>query len=180
MLPRLFAIHTRLRQISVARNRSSAIRPPSTGLRYPSHQIIRQFHSTLDMSKRALDPDGVPIPAKPLPSNYEFITFADEKYTAVQEGLASILFRQPSQSEAVKTGEAGDIAIPDNVFYNPIQQFNRDLSVLAIKTFGDIYVAERTKKPRRSVPAGPNTTADSSTDVPMSAAPPQVRDLVPS
>lgn len=119
------------------------------------------------MSKRALDSDRQPVPAKPLPSNYKFVTFADEKYTAVQEGLASILFRQPAKAEAVETEEDGDIAIPDNVFYNPIQQFNRDLSVLAIKTFGDLYVAERTKKPRRSTPAAPKTTADSSNDVAM-------------
>lgn len=168
MLSRFFAIQ---RQISVARNRYPTCRPPKIVLRSPA---LRQLHSAAIMSKRALDPDRQPIPAKPIPSNYESVTFADEQYTAVKEGLASILFRQPNKPEATESEEAGDIAIPDNVFYNPIQQFNRDLSVLAIKTFGDLYVTERTKKPRRSAPTAPDTTADSSPNVPMAEASAQV------
>ena len=35
---------------------------------------------------------------------------------------------------------------PQNVFYNPIQQFNRDLSVLAIKAFGEDLCARRREK----------------------------------
>ena len=33
-----------------------------------------------------------------------------------------------------------------NVFYNPIQQFNRDLSVLAIKTYGEDAIARKAAK----------------------------------
>ena len=52
-----------------------------------------------------------------------------KQYTAITEGKATILF--PGGGE---------------VFYNPIQDFNRDLSVLAIKTFGEVYLKEREER----------------------------------
>ncbi|KAI9699897.1 MAG: RNA methyltransferase tRNA(m5U54)methyltransferase [Bogoriella megaspora] len=38
---------------------------------------------------------------------------------------------------------------PQGVFYNPIQQFNRDLSVLAIRAFGEDYLARKVANPSR-------------------------------
>ena len=52
-----------------------------------------------------------------------------KQYTTITEGKATILF--PGGGE---------------VFYNPIQNFNRDLSVLAIKTFGEVYLKEREER----------------------------------
>ncbi|KFH42936.1 hypothetical protein ACRE_063180 [Hapsidospora chrysogenum ATCC 11550] len=51
------------------------------------------------------------------------------QFKTVQEGKATILVPQ-----GAKIGE--DTSEVQQVFYNPIQQFNRDLSVLAIKTYG--------------------------------------------
>ncbi|SPQ25205.1 09eb1ff3-ee1a-49eb-90a3-bb59ce292555 [Thermothielavioides terrestris] len=48
-------------------------------------------------------------------------------YTTVKEGMAHILIPEDS----VKDGQT-----VQQVFYNPIQQFNRDLTVLAIKAYG--------------------------------------------
>ncbi|KAL9086920.1 MAG: hypothetical protein Q9165_006926 [Trypethelium subeluteriae] len=49
----------------------------------------------------------------------------------------------------IKEGSAS-ILVPDgpqDVFYNPIQQFNRDLSVLAIRAFGEDNIARAASKP---------------------------------
>jgi len=62
-------------------------------------------------------------------------------YTTIKEGLAYILV--PSAGPTVpQTTPKGDNQ-PQSVFYNPIQQFNRDLSVLAIKAYGEEAVARK-------------------------------------
>ncbi|SPN99587.1 related to N2,N2-dimethylguanosine tRNA methyltransferase [Cephalotrichum gorgonifer] len=60
------------------------------------------------------------------------VTYDGKEYSIVKEGLASILV-PPSK------GKEG----PQQVFYNPIQQFNRDLSVLAIKAFQQVRAEEK-------------------------------------
>ncbi|EAW12105.1 putative N2,N2-dimethylguanosine tRNA methyltransferase [Aspergillus clavatus NRRL 1] len=65
-----------------------------------------------------------------------------KEYKAVREGRASIL-NPPAQAAASK-GTKKDLRPEDesqSVFYNPIQQFNRDLSVLAIKAYGEHLLA---------------------------------------
>ena len=52
------------------------------------------------------------------------------QFGTVREGLATILIPQGG-----KVGE--DRGEVQQVFYNPIQQYNRDLSVLAIKAYGE-------------------------------------------
>ena len=65
-------------------------------------------------------------------------------YTIAREGLAEILNPQgEDQGDDVKEQEE---LKPQTVFYNPIQQFNRDLSVLAIRVFGDDLAAIRRAK----------------------------------
>lgn len=58
-----------------------------------------------------------------------------QEYTEIREGLGRILVPftrpDPSNKHASKTVEE-----QQQVFYNPIQQFNRDLTVLAIKAYG--------------------------------------------
>ncbi|KAI9219578.1 N2,N2-dimethylguanosine tRNA methyltransferase [Blastocladiella britannica] len=53
-------------------------------------------------------------------------TFEETEYTTITEGQATILF--PRNNE---------------VFYNPVQQFNRDMSIAAIRTWRDIAQEER-------------------------------------
>lgn len=71
-----------------------------------------------------------PEAGKPAPPSGENVTYDGKEYSTVREGLASILVPP-------KKGNEG----PQQVFYNPIQQFNRDLSVLAIRAFGEEKVA---------------------------------------
>lgn len=66
----------------------------------------------------------------------ETVEFEGKQYGTVKEGKAVILVPQ-----GAKVGEdRGDV---QQVFYNPIQQYNRDLSVLAIKTYGEMMQEKR-------------------------------------
>lgn len=56
-----------------------------------------------------------------------------DAYEKITEGKATILF--PKGNE---------------VFYNPIQQFNRDISVLGIKAWSHLYEQERSNKKRKN------------------------------
>ena len=84
---------------------------------------------------------------------------ATDEYEVVQEGLATILnLRRPVKS-AGKGKDRDGGAPQQTVFYNPIQQFNRDLSVLAIRMFAEdlaeIRKARREReKQRNSTSAG--------------------------
>ncbi|KAI9036548.1 tRNA (guanine26-N2)-dimethyltransferase [Aspergillus affinis] len=75
------------------------------------------------------------------------VQYDGKEYRAVKEGLAFIL-NAPAEAAASK-GTKKDLKIDDeaqSVFYNPIQQFNRDLSVLAIKAYSEHVVALRKQK----------------------------------
>ena len=66
-----------------------------------------------------------------------------KQYRSVQEGLASVL--APYQDDKLpgpRKGHNNDEG-SQAVFYNPIQQFNRDLSVLAILIYGEGAVAAK-------------------------------------
>lgn len=66
------------------------------------------------------------------------VTYRDAEYNVIKEGLAYIL--NPPAQEAASKGTKKDLKGEDesqSVFYNPIQQFNRDLSVLAIRAYGE-------------------------------------------
>lgn len=87
--------------------------------------------------------------AKPAQSADQLVQHDSGQYKAVKEGLASIL-TPPTQSKTQTKDARPDR--PDHevqsVFYNPIQQFNRDLSVLAIRAFGEHVLASKKKKRR--------------------------------
>jgi tRNA (guanine26-N2/guanine27-N2)-dimethyltransferase len=53
-------------------------------------------------------------------------------YNTVTEGKATILF--PKNNE---------------VFYNPVQEFNRDMSIAAITTWSEIYFQEKQERIER-------------------------------
>ncbi|KAK3390236.1 S-adenosyl-L-methionine-dependent methyltransferase [Podospora didyma] len=67
------------------------------------------------------------------PADKQTITYRDKRYTTVKEGLAHILVPEPSADDKKRSADGQGV---QQVFYNPIQQFNRDLTVLAIKAFG--------------------------------------------
>lgn len=81
------------------------------------------------------------ITATPAPDQH--ILHEGKEYTTIREGLAHILIPALA-SKTPQTTPKGDNT-PQSVFYNPIQQFNRDLSVLAIRAYGE-QVMERKKK----------------------------------
>ncbi|PLB44665.1 putative N2,N2-dimethylguanosine tRNA methyltransferase [Aspergillus steynii IBT 23096] len=77
----------------------------------------------------------------------DHVQYDGKEYRAVKEGLAFIL-NAPAEDAASK-GTKKDLKVDDeaqSVFYNPIQQFNRDLSVLAIKAYGEHVLASRKQR----------------------------------
>ncbi|KAI0020531.1 TRM-domain-containing protein [Xylariomycetidae sp. FL0641] len=63
------------------------------------------------------------------------------EYTEVKEGLARILVPAPAKDAPKNMSQ--DAEDQQSVFYNPIQQFNRDLTVLAIKAYGEEAISQR-------------------------------------
>lgn len=100
------------------------------------------------------------------------ITMVDgKKYRQVREGLASVLApyaeEKPTSTKRNKNnggsqGSASAKHIRNNeegnqaVFYNPIQQFNRDLSVLAITVYGEGALLEKQSKFKQKVQQAKN------------------------
>jgi len=83
-----------------------------------------------------------PPPTSPL------VTYNGKNYKIASEGAAEIL--DLHRPEDAVSGTKGAIK-PQSVFYNPIQQYNRDLSVLAIRAFVDDYVAvQKSRRQRRA------------------------------
>lgn len=78
----------------------------------------------------------------------ERISIDGQEYRAVREGLASILapFKENDghrvSSKKPRNNDEGEQA----VFYNPIQQFNRDLSVLAILIHGEGAILQKQER----------------------------------
>lgn len=77
------------------------------------------------------------------------ITINKRLYRTVKEGKATILApyqtQQPKSAKNQSTAQSGQPRNNDEgdqaVFYNPIQQYNRDLSVLAILVYGESAIA---------------------------------------
>ncbi|KAL6246250.1 RNA methyltransferase tRNA(m5U54)methyltransferase [Rhinocladiella similis] len=66
-----------------------------------------------------------------------------KKYRKVTEGLASVLAPYKEEGDAHASKGRNNDEGAQAVFYNPIQQFNRDLSVLAITVYGEGAVLEK-------------------------------------
>jgi len=77
------------------------------------------------------------------PAADQHIVHEEKDYTTIKEGLAYILI-PVGAAKAPQTAPRGDNQ-PQSVFYNPIQQFNRDLSVLAIKAYGEDVLEKKIK-----------------------------------
>ena len=73
------------------------------------------------------------------------VTYDGKIYNIAREGTAQILdLKRETDPKSNKNKS-------QSVFYNPIQQYNRDLSVLAIKAFGDDLAAIRKARHERRV-----------------------------
>lgn len=68
-----------------------------------------------------------------------------KEYTTIKEGLAHILVPHDTPTSLDPNLSKEDTQ-KQQVFYNPIQQFNRDLSVLAIKTFGEDSILRKQER----------------------------------
>ncbi|KAF2133442.1 TRM-domain-containing protein [Dothidotthia symphoricarpi CBS 119687] len=90
-------------------------------------------------------PDAQPNTIDATPRVGQTISHGGKEYTTIKEGLAHILVPggTPTSTDPKLSKEETQ---QQQVFYNPIQQFNRDLSVLAIKTFGEDLVHRRQQK----------------------------------
>ncbi|KAF2144989.1 uncharacterized protein K452DRAFT_284380 [Aplosporella prunicola CBS 121167] len=90
---------------------------------------------------------SVPLSAEPRAD--QRVTHEGREYTTIKEGLAYILVPPNAITEAdpKKAGKYEEgVEEKPSVFYNPIQQFNRDLSVLAIRAFGEDALAQKQHK----------------------------------
>lgn len=86
--------------------------------------------------------------AKGPPPTAPLAKYDEKTYAIASEGSAEILdLHRPEDAASHGKGASK----PQSVFYNPIQQYNRDLSVLAIKAFGEDYVAVQQAKRQKKV-----------------------------
>ena len=92
------------------------------------------------------------MPANPeTPASTRSITYENKEYEAIREGLADILIPPNFKDNPSSNGNS------QTVFYNPIQQFNRDLSVLVIRAFAeDLAIIRQLRKQREKRKASVN------------------------
>ncbi|KAI3402091.1 hypothetical protein diail_20 [Diaporthe ilicicola] len=77
------------------------------------------------------------------PAAGQIIYHENERYTTIQEGGAYILVPETAKEAADQKDIRNKDGPVQSVFYNPIQQFNRDLTVLAIKAYGEEMVEKK-------------------------------------
>jgi tRNA (guanine26-N2/guanine27-N2)-dimethyltransferase len=107
--------------------------------------FTRALHTTHAMaSADATMADAPSNPITTTPKVGQTISHEGKEYTTIKEGLAHILVPQgiPTSTDPKLSKEDTQ---RQQVFYNPIQQFNRDMTVLAIKTFGQDIIQRKTK-----------------------------------
>ena len=84
----------------------------------------------------------------------QHVSHEGKEYTTIKEGLAHILVPHDTPTSTDPSMSKEDTQ-KQQVFYNPIQQFNRDLSVLAIKTFGLDSVHRKQERHAKQMKKGP-------------------------
>lgn len=113
--------------------------PRNNSFSYPKPVILRPIRKLASPSRMTSTlPDITATPAQD-----QHILHDGKEFTTIKEGLAYILV--PADGPKVpQTTPKGQTQI-QSVFYNPIQQFNRDLSVLAIKAYGESILERKAK-----------------------------------
>lgn len=93
---------------------------------------------------------AAPVPLTATPQAAQIVEHEGKTYETIREGGAYILIPPNTQKHVDPQNKAKLGEQPQNVFYNPIQQFNRDLSVLSIKAFGEDWLERRRVKHERA------------------------------
>lgn len=108
-------------------------------------RLARPTTLSLLLQTRTMASDVKSIFDPPAPG--QKVAHDDKTYTTIQEGRAHILVPDKSNegNDDKKKNAANADGAAQQVFYNPIQQFNRDLTVLAIKAYGE-EVQEKKRK----------------------------------
>lgn len=109
----------------------------------PSLVTLLQSHPTADRRNSTMANN---------PNTPTLVEYKGSQYQVVKEGLAQIL--NPPSQDAASKGPRRDLKEEDpsqSVFYNPIQQFNRDLSVLAIRAYGEHLIDLKKQKADRKL-----------------------------
>ncbi|KAE8377689.1 S-adenosyl-L-methionine-dependent methyltransferase [Aspergillus bertholletiae] len=123
------------------------------------NKIYKQLDPNFPISIRHCSSQSSNMEVESVSGNLsQLVQYDGKDYHAVKEGSAFIL-NPPSQA-AASTGTRRDLKAEDeaqSVFYNPIQQFNRDLSVLSIKAYGKHVLALKKQRAERKQKRG---TAD--------------------
>ncbi|KAL4936987.1 S-adenosyl-L-methionine-dependent methyltransferase [Aspergillus oleicola] len=113
------------------------------------------FHLTPPASRPALFiMSSTNARASPTPESAgQLVQHGGKEYRVIREGKAYIL--KPPAETAATQATRRDLKPEDEdqtVFYNPIQQFNRDLTVLAIRVYGEHVTAlARQKREKRKL-----------------------------
>ncbi|KAI5303611.1 3-oxoacyl-[acyl-carrier-protein] synthase [Ascosphaera pollenicola] len=138
-------------------DRDSAMSAPQYSRRRKPRTLRHPAFSSISLSVRRfadlvphMDQTTAPIIGglSSIPAQGQIIQHDGITYHTVKEGQAYILTPQSSETTGEKGKKSGTKL--HTVFYNPIQQFNRDLSVLAIRAFGEHVIAEKKKHLERS------------------------------
>ncbi|XP_050079011.1 probable tRNA (guanine(26)-N(2))-dimethyltransferase [Anopheles maculipalpis] len=69
---------------------------------------------------------------------------------------------KPGSLKTIREGSA-EILVAEHVFYNPVQEFNRDLSICVLTTFSRIYQREKDEERRRKNASEPDAGSASAT-----------------
>jgi tRNA (guanine26-N2/guanine27-N2)-dimethyltransferase len=97
-----------------------------------------------------------PVAITATPAAGQLVEHNGKTLTTVREGLAYILIPPEAPLVTNPTANPKDSPQRASVFYNPIQQYNRDLTVLVIKAFGEDFVSKA-----RALAANRNTSRKS-------------------
>lgn len=88
------------------------------------------------------------------PCEGQTVLHAGQTYTTIKEGLAYFLVPEAAKTSTDPKAKKGAQEDVQSVFYNPIQQFNRDLSVLAIRAYCEDLMALREQKAQAKASRG--------------------------
>lgn len=124
----------------------SRILAQNSQLAYSQTHNGRLFTKSAALRHGASMAEQEAVPLTAAPAADQLVEHNGRTYRTIREGQAYILVPPKARTE-LDPRIAKEATESQKVFYNPIQQFNRDLSVIAIRTFGrDICERRRMKR----------------------------------
>ncbi|KAK3060979.1 hypothetical protein LTS18_007289, partial [Coniosporium uncinatum] len=100
----------------------------------------QQPNMATDTAQATSPTDSPSVSLDDLPEAGQRVAHDGKEYLTVKEGLAYILVPPNAPKAADPKDIASGKAQSQNVFYNEIMQYNRDLSVLAIRAMGEDFI----------------------------------------